>query len=78
MRVRITQYYTRNVEIEGSRSAVIEASSIAEARELFAEEGVDWEDTQEEKGDVETELGDIEFEEIPETQEPLTHRECAS
>jgi hypothetical protein len=65
MRVRVSQSYTRTVEIEGSRSAVIEASSITEARELFAEGGVDWEDSQEEQTDVQTELGDLEFEQIP-------------
>jgi hypothetical protein len=68
MRVRVIQSYTRTVEIEGSRSAEIEASSIAEARQLFAEEGVDWEDSQEEQADVETQLGDLEFEEIPEAE----------
>ena len=70
MQVRVTQSYTRTVEIEGTRSAVIEASSIAEARKLFAEEGVDWEDIQEEQGDVEDELGELEFEEISEVEGP--------
>jgi hypothetical protein len=70
MEIRVTQYYRRTVEIHGSRSADIEASSIAEARQLCAEEGVDWEDNQEEPGDVETELGDLEFEEIPEMNGP--------
>ncbi len=70
MQVRVTQSYTRTIEIEGTRSAVIEASSIAEARQLFAEEGVDWEHIEEEKGDVETQLGDLEFEEVPETNGP--------
>jgi hypothetical protein len=70
MRVRVIQSYTRTVEIEGSRSAEIEASSIAEARQLFAEDGVDWDDSQEEQADVQTELGELEFEEIQEMHGP--------
>jgi hypothetical protein len=66
MQVRVTQWYTRTVEIEGSRSAVIEAASVAEARQLFADGCVEWEDYDEEEGDAETELGEIEFEEISE------------
>jgi hypothetical protein len=71
MLVRVTQSYTRTVEIEGSRSAEIEAASIAEARELFAEGVVDWDDSQEEQAGVETELGDLVFEEIPEMKGPV-------
>ena len=64
MQVRVTQYYTRTVEIEGCRTAVIEAKSVDEARRMYAEEGVDWEDVEEETTDGEMELGDTEFEVI--------------
>ena len=62
MQVRVTQYYTRTVEIGGCRTAVIEAKSIDEARRQYAEEGIEWEEVDEEPGDCETELGDLEFE----------------
>lgn len=46
----------------------IEAAAIAEARRLFAEGTVEWEDSHEEEAGVEKELGELEFEEGAESQ----------
>ena len=64
MLVQVTQSFTRTAQIEGSRTVVIEVDSIDEARRIYAEEGVDWEEAEEEATGGEMELGDTEFEAI--------------
>jgi len=67
MQVRVTQPYTRTVEIEGTRTAVIEAASIEEARQKFAGGQVEWEDDPEEEAvSGDTDLHEPEFEQVRE------------
>lgn len=67
MQVRVMQSYTRTVEIEGSRTAVLEAASTEEARRLFADGQVEWQDNPEEEVvDGDTDLHEPEFEQVQE------------
>lgn len=67
MQIRVTQPYTKTVEIEGNRTAVLDVASIEEARRLFADGQVEWEDDPEEEVvDGETDLHEPEFEQVQE------------